>query len=141
MVSSVGKGGTLYTEDHGFNATDSNDSIDELEFKEDRSSASCDLDEIDGIIFGGTNSRFWMLRKHINSIPIEQLKKIPFYCWNCITLLTPQRCRDIDLVIKSETHMRIFIKLLVYSLRTVEGHKGTANKVLDTLLQQDIKDY
>ena len=89
MVSGVGRGGTLYSEDLGFQATDSNDSIDELEFKEDRSSASCDLDEIQGIIFGGTNSRFWMLRKHINTIPQEQLKKIPFYCWNCITLLMP----------------------------------------------------
>ena len=37
--------------------------------------------------------------------------------------------------------MRIFIKMLVYSLRTIDGHKGSANKILDTLHQQDIKDF
>jgi hypothetical protein len=32
------------------------------------SNASPDLSEIKGFIYGGISSRFWVLRKHINSI-------------------------------------------------------------------------
>lgn len=32
------------------------------------SSGSCKISEITGFTFGGQNSRFWMLRKHINSL-------------------------------------------------------------------------
>jgi hypothetical protein len=44
-----------------------------------KSSCSCHVDEIQGIIFGGISSRFWMLRKHINSlIDVSLLKNFPF---------------------------------------------------------------
>jgi hypothetical protein len=33
-----------------------------------KSSASCRLDQVEGILFGGISSRFWMLRKHLNTI-------------------------------------------------------------------------
>jgi len=55
--------------DHEFNATESDDSVELLDYYEDLSSASCSLDEIEGFIFGGLNSRFWMMRKHINMTP------------------------------------------------------------------------
>ena len=29
------------------------------------SSASCNIDDIEGIIFGGFSSRFWLYRKHV----------------------------------------------------------------------------
>ena len=45
--------------------------IDEIKFKVDHSSASCKFSEIQSIIFGGMSSRFWMLRKHINSLNNE----------------------------------------------------------------------
>ena len=72
--------------DHNFNHTDSDDSADLQEMYETPSSASCTLDEIQGIIFGGSNSRFWMMRKQINMTPKEKLNTLPFYAWNCITL-------------------------------------------------------
>jgi hypothetical protein len=31
------------------------------------------MSEIEGIIFGGMSSRFWMLRKHINSLNYKNL--------------------------------------------------------------------
>jgi hypothetical protein len=31
--------------------------------------SSCYINEITNFVFGGINSRFWMLRKHINSLP------------------------------------------------------------------------
>jgi len=51
-----------------------------------KSSSSCWVDSIQGIVYGGMTSRFWMLRKHINSLSIAELKQLPFYAWNCITL-------------------------------------------------------
>ena len=72
-----------------------------------------------------------MLRKHINSIPKDHLDKIPFYSWNCITLILPHR--DVDLVIKSETLMRMFIKILVYSIKTLDGLRDSALPLIDTL--------
>jgi hypothetical protein len=103
-----------------------------VSYKKCKSSASCSLDGIKGIIFGGQTSRFWVLRKHINTISRDQLHKLPFYSWDCITLQLENR--DVDLVIKSEEQMTMFIKFMVYTLRTINGERGTANKILDTLL-------
>jgi len=59
------------TKDEEFVATSSDDSYELLDYHEHQSSACCNLDEIEGFIFGGLNSRFWMLRKHINMIPLD----------------------------------------------------------------------
>jgi len=76
----------------------------EKKFKQKESAASCEIDEIQAFIFGGTSSRFWMLRKHINSMSKEEIAKgLPFYSWNCITLKLARR--DVDLVIKDEAQM------------------------------------
>lgn len=42
-------------------------------FKEFKSSGSCRIEDIQGIIFGGLSSRFWMLRKHINNMTLIEL--------------------------------------------------------------------
>jgi len=47
--------------------------MEELEEKKeqyqlDRSAGSCKLKDIQGILYGGISSRFWLLRKHINSM-------------------------------------------------------------------------
>ena len=62
------------------------ESMDQIEFQDYRSSASCKLSEIKNIIYGGQSSRFWMLRKHINSVSRKKIETIPFKSWNCITL-------------------------------------------------------
>jgi hypothetical protein len=80
-----------------------------------------------------------MLRKHINMTPLEKLGALPFYCWDCITLLLPKRCGDANLVIKSETNMRLVIKFLIYQLKTIDGHKNTALGILDALNKQEVK--
>ena len=52
-----------------------------------KSSCSTDVENIQGIIFGGISSRFWLLRKHINSIEsVSDLQQLPFFSWDCITL-------------------------------------------------------
>lgn len=47
--------------------TELDEEIDQIEFKESRSSGSCYIDDIQCIIYGPLSSRFWMLRKHINT--------------------------------------------------------------------------
>lgn len=108
--------------------------MDEIEFKEAESNASCRFSEIEGIIFGGMSSRFWMLRKHINSLDSESLKKLPFYSWNCITLQLKRR--DIDLVIKDDASMELFLKFLIYQLKTMDGSRGSATQLLNLMNKQ-----
>ena len=64
-------------------------------------SKSCfKVKDIQGIIFGATSSRFWMLRKHlIENEKYTDEKHIPFYSWECITIQFAHR--DLDLVIRS----------------------------------------
>ena len=69
-----------------------------------------------------------MLRKHINSLPRAKLKDLPFYSWNCLTLQLEHR--DVDLVIRDEKHMRMILKFLSYKLNTINGQKGSADKLL-----------
>lgn len=81
-----------------------------------------------GFIFGGFSSRFWMLRKHINSMPRQQLTKLPFYCWECLTIETMHR--QLELVIKDEEDMNSLIKYLIFTLRTIDGTRDSANELI-----------
>ena len=58
------------------------------EFKLSKSAATCKLSDIDGFVFGGMSSRFWCLRKHMNTMDLSKVRKgeVPFYSWECITL-------------------------------------------------------
>ena len=58
----------------------------------------------------------------------EELKKLPFYSWNCLTLCLEHR--DIDLVIMDEGEMEKVLKFLVFKLRTIDGVTGSAEKIL-----------
>lgn len=64
------------------------------------SNASIDLCKLKGFIFCGVSSRFWAMRKHLNSISqlFDQTSKMPFFAWQCITLILEER--EVDLVIK-----------------------------------------
>ena len=73
-----------------------------------KSSASCEISAIRGIIFGAISSRFWMLRVHINSILNNN--ELPFYNWECITIETPSK--NLNLVIKNESEMIKLITLI-----------------------------
>jgi len=65
------------------------------------SSASAYVSDIQSIIVGGVHSRFWMFRKHFNTLATNELEgDIAFYNWECITLRFNHR--DVDLVIKDE---------------------------------------
>ena len=109
------------------------------QYKLDKSAGSCKVNNILGIIYGGISSRFWLLRKHINSLDWKQLKDLPFHSWDCITLQLSHR--DVDLVITNEQHMSTFIKFLVYRMKTLDGNRGSAIRALEAMNKQAIKDF
>ena len=73
-----------------------------------------------------------MLRKHFNLMSTQQLKKAPFYSWQCLTLSLPHR--DVDLVIPDEVEMKHLLIFLIHKLHTLDGIKDTALP-----LQQELK--
>ena len=101
------------------------------------SSTSCLISDIQGIIYGGFSSRFWIYRKHLccldNNILMKDTKKrkfrggnvtLPFYSWQCLTLQLSDR--DVDLVIKDQKSMDLLIKFLVFSMNTKDCRKDSA---------------
>ena len=56
------------------------------DFKNVKSSSSTYVSEIKGMVFGGFNSRFWMLRKHLNSMSVEELENSCLHSWECLSL-------------------------------------------------------
>jgi len=94
--------------------TELDEELDFIKFKDKISTASCRIDDIQYIMYGGFSSRFWMLRKDIISTPKNKLHKIPFYSWECLTLCT--NSRQIDLVIKDEKEMDKVLRFLIYSM-------------------------
>ena len=56
--------------------------------------------------------------------------KLPFYCWECLTLSTSER--DINLVIKDEKEMRKLLEFLIVEMKTIDGRRGSASAYLDS---------
>ena len=73
---------------------------DRVIYKRFKSDASCKIDDITSFVFGGFSSRFWLLRKHISSMEVSDLKNLPFYCWECLTIQTIHK--NINIVVKNE---------------------------------------
>ena len=95
-----------------------------MRFKRSKSSASVKVDDIYAFTYGPGSSRFWIMRKYINSLPLVKQKKLPFYAWECLTLHTKER--DVNLVINNLTDMKYILNFLIISLQTVDGKRGTA---------------
>ena len=93
-----------------------------------KSSGSTGVADINGFIFGGVNSRFWLLRKHFNSMNKIELQNAAFHSWECLSLQMANR--DVDVVIKDLYQMNMLLKFLIHSLRTIDGYRGTADPVL-----------
>ena len=97
-----------------------------------KSSASFSLNDVESFVYGPFTSRFWIMRKYINMLDpnkLQQEEHVPFHAWDCITLSIRGHW-DIYLVIKNEHVMTMFLKLLLYKMRTVDGTKGSANKLI-----------
>ena len=100
-------------------------------FQLKESSASFNVSDLRSIIFGGSSSRFWTLRKHLNCLPQHystKTTKMPFYSWECITLQLEGR--DVNLVIKDEGEMMMFLKFLSYEMQSVDGTYGSGENFI-----------
>lgn len=101
----------------------------DAEFDKKHSSASCKLNDITGIVYGGFSSRFWMLRKHVNSIDMKTIKDsdMPFFSWQCLTL--NMKHRDVDVVIQDDKDMEDFITLITWSIKSVNNSRDSAKSI------------
>ena len=104
---------------------------DDPDFAAFTSSSSTSVDDVQSITFGGTNARFWMLRKHVNSMSRDELKYLPFYSWQCLTLHLSHR--DVDLIISDEKDMNKFLIFIIHQMYTIDGFRGSATTLLDKL--------
>ena len=59
---------------------------------------------------------------------VAELSNLAFYYVQCITLKTAKR--DIDLVIKDEKDMSMFIEFLIISLKSLDGTRDSAKTYL-----------
>ena len=110
--------------------------MDKIKFKESKSKASCKITDITKFMYGAFSSRFWMLRKHINSFGRDSFENFPFYCWQCITLEVHKR--DVDLVIQNEEHQSQFLLFLIHSLNTINGKRGTAERLIQSAKKDEL---
>ena len=69
----------------------------------------------------------------------DDLKDLPFYSWQCITLYLSHR--EVDLVIPDQRDMSYFLRFLIYKLRTVNGQRGSAEPLLDLANQQSLRNH
>jgi hypothetical protein len=94
------------------------------------------LQDITGIVYGGFSSRFWMLRKHVNSIDMKTIKDsdMPFFSWQCLTL--NMKHRDVDVVIQNEQEMEDFITLIIWSMKSVNNSRDSAKSIYKQLRRQ-----
>ena len=117
-----------------------------------KSDSSCLLSDIQGFTFGGVSSRFWLMRKHFNQINFISQKKVDknldleeqydkafeFFPWQCISL--DMGHSTTFLVIKNEIVMRNFIKLLIHSLKTIDGRRGSASQIHAEMVKKQISE-
>ena len=69
--------------------------------------------------------------------PKNRRTTLPFYAWQCVTLQLQGRM--VDLVIKNEKSMDLFLKFLIMALNTLDGVKGSARPLLNRMCRQEKK--
>lgn len=105
----------------------------------EKSRSSFKISELTGFVYGPFTSRFWMLRKHTIMMPKNDLKDdAPFYAWDCITLNFKEKW-DVYIIIRCESIMSDFLKLLIARTETIDGLRGTAIPFRKLHLQSQLK--
>ena len=84
------------------------------------------VDDIEGFIFGGFNSRFWLMKNYINMIKPDKLTD-EMLCWNMISIKIKGEQKQCNLVLKNESEMDILIQMLLRMM-----HQNAMNIKLHT---------
>lgn len=109
------------------------------EYTLDKSSSSFSFKDLESFIIGPFTSRFWMLRKHILCMNRNKMdKEAPFYAWECITLQVTGR-PDIYLILRNDKIMQMFLTLLAYKIKSMDGQRGTMEPVMKQLYREETK--
>lgn len=64
---------------------------------------------------------------------------MPFKSWECVTLTFKDR--DVDLVIPNEKDQNLFVKFILYKMKTSDGMKNSGLPLIKSLLDRQIKIY
>ena len=96
------------------------------------------MENVKDFMIGGANSTFWMLRRQINSMSLDELSSLPFFSWQCLTLIMEDGL-NVDLVIGDDREMDLLLKFLIRRLRTLDGKANSAQLLLTLLQQQEEK--
>lgn len=91
------------------------------EYEEKLSSSTFNIEEVESLTFGPISSRFWLYRKHVNTVKTE---KMPFLSWEVLTINLKER--DVHLVIEDQDEMDRLVKYLLYRLNSIDGIKNSA---------------
>jgi hypothetical protein len=79
-----------------------------------------------------------MMRKHFLTQKVKIMKNFPFYSWECITILLPQR--QVNLIIRDQKSMNALLQFLIFRLKTIDGQKNSGIKVIEELVRQKVKE-
>jgi hypothetical protein len=72
----------------------------------------------------------------MNTTTEQEISNLPFNAWECISLTLGNR--DIDLVIKEESIMDMFLKLLIHNTNSIDGQRGSAEHTKGVMLKKVI---
>jgi hypothetical protein len=72
-----------------------------------------------------------MTRKFINMLDSKSLDSLPFYLWECLTIQLEDR--DLNFVIRDQHDMNHLLSFLIIELGTLDGERGSGNKLLDLM--------
>jgi hypothetical protein len=68
--------------------------------------------DIEGFVFGGFTSRFWLMKNYINTLPPSKIRDNNL-CWKMISIQIKGKEKQAHLIIYDEAQMDILIKMLL----------------------------
>ena len=117
---------------------DEDDEDAKIYFTWKKSNGSFNISNVQGITFGGIDTRYWLFRKHMNHISSKNYRvnknDIPFYAWECLTIMLNNR--NVHLVIRKESQMMMFIKFLVYRINSIDGMRDSGLVMEEALIRK-----
>ena len=85
-------------------------------------------DELQGFIFGGFSSRFWLMQNFINMQEKNSLTTSMF-CWNMISLSLKSKKEFINLIVPKEKDMDMLIQFLLELIYETNAKKRIDEQV------------
>ena len=85
-------------------------------------------EDINGFIFGGFSSRFWLMQNYINMQPKDSLRS-SMLCWNMISISFKTKREFINLIVPKENDMNMLIQYLLELIYETNAKKRIEEQV------------